>query len=109
MLANTPQVIFSSKPNSNYSEPLIPKFDFAVLQADNMAEDGEKEVLLEITEEHLNSGLRGVPVGTCRTSYVTPEGGVHYSGYPIAEIADRDPEDIIFLLHHKRIPSPEEA
>ncbi len=74
-----------------------------------MAEDGEKEVLLEITEEHLNSGLRGVPVGTCRTSYVTPEGGVHYSGYPIAEIADRDPEDIIFLLHHKRIPSPEEA
>ena len=74
-----------------------------------MPDDGSNEVLLEMTASHLNTGMRGVPVGTCRTSYVTPEGGVHYSGYPIAELADRDPEDIIFLLHHKRLPNPDES
>jgi len=74
-----------------------------------MTEDGRKEVILEMTADHLNSGLRGVPVGTCRTSFVTPTGGVHYCGYPIAELADFDPEDIVFLLHHKRLPSPSES
>ena len=55
----------------------------------------DKKVLLEVTENHLNTGLRGVPVGTCRTSYVTPTEGVHYCGYPISELAQFDPEDIV--------------
>jgi len=37
----------------------------------------ENKVLLEVTDSHLNTGLRGVPVGTCRTSFVTPNEGVH--------------------------------
>jgi citrate synthase len=65
--------------------------------------------LIEITEAHLNTGLRGVPVGTFRTSFVTPEGGVHYVGYPIDELAELDPEDVVFLLHYKHLPSPDEA
>jgi len=66
--------------------------------------DNEK-VLCEVTENHLNTGLRGIPVGTCRTSFVTPTEGVHYCGYPIKELVDFSPEDIIYLLFNKELPS----
>lgn len=69
----------------------------------------DKEVLLEVTLDHLNTGLRGVPVGTCRTSFVTPTEGVHYCGYPIAELATFAPEDIIYLLFNKELPTPEQS
>ena len=62
-----------------------------------------------MTENHLNTGLRGVPVGTCRTSYVTPTEGVHYCGYPISELAQFDPEDIVYLLFNKELPTPEQS
>ena len=67
--------------------------------------DGE-EVLCEVTENHLNTGLRGIPVGTCRTSFVTPTEGVHYCGYPIKELVDFSPEDIIYLLFNKELQTP---
>jgi len=69
--------------------------------------DGDE--LLRLKEEHLDIGLRGIPVGTCRTSFVTPTEGVHYCGYPIAELANMEPEDIIFLLHKKRLPDAVES
>ena len=69
----------------------------------------DKEVLLEVTSDHLNTGLRGVPVGTCRTSFVTPTEGVHYCGYTIAELAAFAPEDIIYLLFNKELPTPEQS
>ena len=69
----------------------------------------EKKVLLEVTDSHLNTGLRGVPVGTCRTSFVTPNEGVHYCGYPISELANFDPEDIVYLLFNKELPTAEQS
>ena len=48
----------------------------------------------EITEGHLNTGLRGFPVGTVRTSRVSPTEGVSYVGRPIAELAEKDPEEV---------------
>jgi citrate synthase len=48
-------------------------------------------------------------VGTCRTSFVTPTEGVHYCGYPIAELAAFAPEDIIYLLFNKELPTPEQS
>ena len=68
-----------------------------------------EEVLCEVTENHLNTGLRGIPVGTCKTSFVTPGEGVHYCGYPIRELVDFSPEDIIYLLFHKELPSSEQS
>ena len=61
----------------------------------------------EITEGHLNTGLRGFPVGTVRTSRVSPTEGVSYVGRPIAELAEKDPEEVIFLLLNKRLPNDE--
>jgi len=76
------------------------------IEGDSMTNN---EVLLEITEKHLNTGLRGVPVGTCRTSFVTPSEGVHYCGYPIAELAKFEPEDIVYLLFNKELPNAEQS
>lgn len=67
------------------------------------------QVLFTVTEEHLDTGLRGYPVGTCRTSSVDPVEGLHYVGYPIIDLKDLLIEDVIYLLFHKRLPTPEEG
>jgi citrate synthase len=67
-----------------------------------------KKVLFEITEEHLDTGLRGFPVGTVRSSSVDPVAGVHYVGYPIEDLAHLDPEAAVYLLFHKSLPTPEQ-
>jgi len=70
---------------------------------------GDEDTLYTITEADLDSGLRGVPVGTCRTSYVDPIEGVHYVGYPVGDLANLEEEDVIYLLMHKRLPTREES
>ena len=74
---------------------------------ETMGEEGNH--LLDLTESHLDIGMRGVPVGTCRTSFVTPGEGVHYCGYPITELASMQPEDVVYLLHNKELPTPEQS
>ena len=68
----------------------------------------ENKVLFQITEANLDTGLRGMPVSTVFTSEVDPQDGLHYVGYPIADLADLDPEAAIFLLFHKHLPSEAE-
>ena len=65
------------------------------------------DVLFEVTSKHLNTGLRGFPVGTVRTSFVDPYKGLHYVGHPISEIWQLDPESAVYLLFHKEefVPS----
>lgn len=71
-----------------------------------MAESSE--VLFEIKREHLDTGLRGFPVGTCRTSKVDPIEGVALAGYPIADVWDLEPEQILYLLFHRELPTNEQ-
>ena len=66
------------------------------------------EVLFSVTKEHLNTGLRGFPVGTVRTSAVHPIEGLSYVGYPIADLAHIDPEAAVFLLFNKNLPNDAE-
>lgn len=54
--------------------------------------------LFNITKEHLETGLRGFPVGYCTTSVVDPIKGLHYMGQPIANLAMKRPEEVIYLL-----------
>lgn len=70
--------------------------------------EAEKKVLFEVTEEHLDTGLRGFPVGTVRTSSVDPDIGVHYVGYPIEDLAYVEPEAAVHLLFYKHLPSADE-
>ena len=69
----------------------------------------DDETIFSISESHLDTGLRGIPVGTCRTSYVDPIEGVHYVGYPVGDLVDLEEEDVVFLLLNKRLPDKEEA
>ena len=66
------------------------------------------EVLFQVTEQHLNTGLRGFPVGTCRTSKVDPIKGLSYVGYPITELAFIEPEAAVYLLFYKELPNAEQ-
>lgn len=60
----------------------------------------EEEVLFKITPAHLDTGLRGFPVGYCATSYVHPEKGLYYGDLPVAEMTEWEPERVISLLYH---------
>ena len=68
----------------------------------------DDKVLFQITEGHLDTGLRGFPVGWCRTSKVDPVAGVSYVGHPIADLAYLEPEAVVFLLLERRLPTDEE-
>ena len=65
--------------------------------------------IFEIREGNIDSGLRGIPVGTCQTSFVDPTEGVHYVGYPVEDLANLEEEDVIYLLFNKRLPTEEES
>ncbi len=66
------------------------------------------EVLFEITDENLETGLRGYPVGYCTTSTVDPQKGLYYMGHPVSEIDGWEPEKVIYLLYYGREGSNEE-
>ena len=70
--------------------------------------EGE-ETLFNVLEANLDTGLRGIPVGTCQTSYVDPIEGVHYVGYPVEDLVNLEEEDVIYLLLFKKLPSPEQS
>jgi citrate synthase len=58
--------------------------------------------LFEVTEENLETGLRGVPVGYVTTSVVDPQQGLQYVGHPVHELVDRTAEEVIELLYRGR-------
>ncbi|MHC4343045.1 MAG: citrate/2-methylcitrate synthase, partial [Planctomycetota bacterium] len=68
----------------------------------------EDPTLFEIRKSHLNTGLRGLPVGTCLTSAVDKDRGVSYCGYAIDELAGLSSEAVIHLLLEKRLPDADE-
>ncbi len=70
--------------------------------------EGE-ETLFNVLESNLDTGLRGIPVGTCQTSYVDPIEGVHYVGYPVEDLVNLEEEDVIYLMLFKELPSPEQS
>jgi citrate synthase len=58
-----------------------------------------------ITEDKLETGLRGVPVGYCPTSKVDPQLGLSYGGRLIADVAHKEPEEVIYLLLNRELPN----
>lgn len=57
-----------------------------------------EKVLFEITENQLETGMRGYPVGYCVTSAVDSERGLSYRDRPVLELCQWDPERVIHLL-----------
>lgn len=67
------------------------------------------EVIFEITDDLLESGMRGFPVGYCTSSDVDPVKGLSYVGIPIADLADKDPVEVIYLLYHGQMGTKEQV
>lgn len=66
------------------------------------------DVLFEIRENQLETGLRGYPVGYCTTSTVDPIKGLFYAGYPLSQLSDCTAEEVLFLLFYGRLSDPKE-
>ena len=58
---------------------------------------GDK-VISEVTVTQAYGGMRGVKAQVCDTSTVSPETGLIVRGTPLAEITDRCPEEMFWLL-----------
>lgn len=58
------------------------------------------DVLFEIRDEQLETGLRGYPVGYCTTSTVDPVKGLFYMGLPVDDLSFKEPEEVIYLLYY---------
>lgn len=67
------------------------------------------EALFEITKDNLETGMRGYPVGYCTTSSVDPVKGLTYMGKPVSEMADWQPERVIYLLYKGKEGSEKEV
>jgi citrate synthase len=67
------------------------------------------EVLFQITNENLETGMRGYPVGYCTTSSVDPVKGLFYVGRPVSELDSWEPESVIYLLYHGKEGTREEV
>jgi citrate synthase len=65
----------------------------------------ESEVLFKITRDSLDTGLRGFPVGTCPNSHVDPMKGLFYGGYAIPELSEKGPEEVMYLLLKRELPT----
>ncbi len=57
-----------------------------------------EQVISEVTLKQTLSGLRGVRALMCDTSCVHAETGLSIRGRPIAELTDREPEELFFLM-----------
>lgn len=66
------------------------------------------EKLFEITTDNLDTGMRGYPVGYCNTSTVDPVKGLFYVGQAVETLAEKNPEEVIFLLYFGKEATPEE-
>lgn len=74
-----------------------------------MSSQTSNETLFAITKEHLETGLRGFPVGYCTTSNVDPVKGLFYMGQPVEQLAEESPEEVIYLLYHGKAGSSSEV
>lgn len=67
------------------------------------------EVIFEATDQNLETGLRGYPVGYCVTSSVDSEKGLFYGNYPISKMVGWDPVSVIYLLYKGKKGTDEEV
>ena len=68
-----------------------------------VAQHGDKAIS-QVTVAQAYGGMRGVKSQVCDTSTVSPETGLIVRGIPLAEITDRCPEEMFWLLLTGELP-----
>ena len=61
-------------------------------------------IISQVTVEQAFGGMRGVKGLVCDTSLVEPDKGLIIRGYPIGDIKDKLPEEILYLLLTGELP-----
>jgi citrate synthase len=70
----------------------------------NLAKESGSKVVSEVTVEQCYGGMRGVKGMICDTSDVPPDKGLIIRGTPIKDLAERLPEEVLFLLLTGELP-----
>ena len=70
---------------------------------DTLAQYG-KRVIDEVTVDQAFGGMRGVSCIVCDTSSVPADKGLIIRGKPVGELADRTPEEVLWLLMTGKLP-----
>jgi citrate synthase len=63
-----------------------------------------EEIHFVITQENLETGMRGYPVGYCTTSSADSLKGLHYMGQPVDAMTKDSAEEVIYLLFYGKKP-----
>ena len=66
------------------------------------------DTIFSVTEKHLETGLRGYPVGYCTTSFVDPKKGLFYIDEPISELVNLEPLEVVHMLYSGNHASKED-
>jgi len=72
-----------------------------------ISEHGD-HVVSQVSVSQIYGGMRGVRALVCDTSSVDPERGLILRGHPVADLADRLPEEIFFLLCTGSLPDKDD-
>ena len=72
-----------------------------------LVESNGAKVISEVTVKQLYGGVRGVRCLVCDTSLVEPDRGLVIRGIPIADLTEKLPEEIFYLLLTGELPDKE--
>ncbi|MEW5807209.1 MAG: citrate (Si)-synthase [Acidobacteriota bacterium] len=84
---------------------LIPKWRDEVK---NLQKEHGEKVISQVTVSQAYGGMRGVKSLVCDTSEVPPDKGLIIRGKPVKALADKLPEEALWLLLTGELPSAEE-
>ncbi len=76
-------------------------------QFKDLAKQHGTKVIDQVTLEQILGGMRGINCLVCDTSSVPPDRGLIIRGKPVADLADRLPEEIFWLLLTGSLPDAE--
>ncbi|MDI6840014.1 MAG: citrate (Si)-synthase [bacterium] len=88
-------------------EKLAQKIPEMVEEIKRLVKEHSEKVISQVTVAQVYGGMRGVKNLVCDTSDVPPDKGLVIRGIPIAQLADKLPEEVFYLLCTGELPDKE--
>ncbi len=74
-----------------------------------LSKEHGNQVISQVTIEQAYGGMRGVKSLVCDTSEVPPDKGLVIRGIPVAQLTEKLPEEILWLLLTGEMPKPDDV
>ena len=78
-------------------------------QIKKLTKEHGSQVISQVTIEQAYGGMRGVKSLVCDTSEVPPDKGLVIRGIPVAQLTEKLPEEILWLLLTGEMPKPDQV